>query len=195
VEGAHRLALQVEIEIDVELASLAIIAPDGRRRRLGPLPRFAQERGQPRLIKPDQPVEAAGRRCRDGRLGQTYRHRRHRGRRRLARRRWRWRQGVDGFLLLGGKWVGERELLAARHEKQSARGHHHSQSPPDQVHWFRHARGIAPSPVQGRLATRPVNVRLTGEGYAIGRLLTTAPTWFHGRAFCGKVRLSAGGGV
>src|SRR5229473_1062654 len=33
VEGAHRLTLQVEIEIHVEFASLAEIAPDCRRRR------------------------------------------------------------------------------------------------------------------------------------------------------------------
>ena len=40
------MALQVEIEIDVEFAGLAEIAPDRRRRRLGALPRLAQERGQ-----------------------------------------------------------------------------------------------------------------------------------------------------
>src|SRR6185437_8690398 len=105
------------------------------------------------------------------------------------------RQGVDGFLLLGGKRVGKRELLAARREKQSARGHAHSQSPPDQVHWFHHRPRYCAFSGLGQIATRPVNVGLTGEGYAIGRLLTTAPTWFHARAFCGKVRVSKGAGL
>src|SRR5258708_8461338 len=62
VEGAHRLTLQVEIEIHVEFASLAEIAPDRRRRRFGALPRLAQQRRQARLIEPDPPGEAAGRR-------------------------------------------------------------------------------------------------------------------------------------
>lgn len=58
VEGTHRLALQVQVEIDVELAITPGIAPNRRRRRFCPTAGVAEKTDHMRLIEPDQPVEA-----------------------------------------------------------------------------------------------------------------------------------------
>src|SRR5215469_7794087 len=70
VEGTHLLALQVQVEVDVELAITPGIAPDRRRWRLRAAARVTQKVHHMRLVKPDQPVETAClRRWRRRRLG------------------------------------------------------------------------------------------------------------------------------
>jgi hypothetical protein len=64
VEGTHRLALQIQVEIHVKFAIAPGIAPDRCRRRFRPTAGVAEKVGHMRLIEPDQPVEASRLRCR-----------------------------------------------------------------------------------------------------------------------------------
>src|SRR5690348_17965514 len=88
VEGPHRLALQVQVEIDVELALLANIPPNEGGCRLRLLPVLAHQRDEMRLVEPDDPLEAPSRRAAWFLRGRQARHDRRR-RRRAWRLRWR----------------------------------------------------------------------------------------------------------
>jgi hypothetical protein len=185
VEGSHRLALDFEIEIDVEFTGLAYIAPDCGRRRLRPLARLTQHSREVGWIEPDQPIEP-GRRCGGFRCGRRFRqpsHRWNRGRR-LVRWGRRCNGGSRGHFSRSTRSECERERVAPCKGQRQARHRQDHRSSPHQVYRSCHCSPF--KCLRHHIATNMVNGRLMAREYAIGRLLTIS-TWFHAWRFYGKV--------
>jgi hypothetical protein len=157
MESSHYPVLHVEVEVDVDFAVAADIAPSRSRGRLGALARLPEPVGNPRLVEPDDPCRIDGLRrlCRPG-LRRLCRPGLRRRWRRLVGRPWRRGRGgrhIDGrcFGCSGWGWrpldVAVRQQSAGNQPERRPKGRHFEKSPspnpPDNRH---HRTELYPHP-------------------------------------------------
>jgi hypothetical protein len=163
MESSHYPVLHVEVEVDVDFAVAADIAPSCGRRRLGALARLAEPIDSPRLVEADDSCRIDGfrrlcrpslrRLCRPS-LRRLCRPGLRRRWRRLVRRPWRRGRGgrhIDGrcFGCSGRGWrrldVAVRQQTAGDQPERRPKGRHFEKSPspnpPDHRH---HCTGLYP---------------------------------------------------